>query len=401
MSKIKLFEGEKLDIIPKSDHPNGPPEDNEINAKYLAGEVRIVTEQARYPLPSIPVMLETQNYDLNPEFQRRHRWSTEKRSRLIESLIMNLPVPPVFLYEKEFSHYEVMDGLQRLTTIKEFYSNSFALEGLTEWPELNGRKYRDLPIQIRNGVDRRYLSSVILLQETAKTEEEALVLKQLVFERINSGGEMLTPQESRNAIYNGPLNHLCINLSRNRHLCNLWGIPWNEGNSPVEYDAELMGNDDFAKMNDVELVLRFFAYRQRNRRGTDRRFRDFLDSYLKRGNTQYSLELLGKLETLFTDTIKAAHDILGEHAFWLFRKRQSGWYWLQRPTTSVYDPIMYVLSMNRDNWPALRKRSDDVRREMETFYKNHYQDFEGRNTNPSILTKREKHYEDFFQQFEC
>ena len=252
-----LLPGEDLESFRKPSKFTANLTDNEINEKYLAGEVRIVTEQARYPLPSIPVMLETQNYNLNPEFQRRHRWSTEKRSRLIESFIMNVPVPPVFLYETEFSHYEVMDGLQRLTTINEFYGNSFALEGLSEWPELNGRRYLDLPIQIRNGIDRRYLSSVILLQETAKSQEEALLLKQLVFERINSGGEMLTPQESRNAIYNGSLNQLCIRLSRNEDLCELWGIPWKGGISPNEYDDELMSNSDYSTMNDVELVLRF------------------------------------------------------------------------------------------------------------------------------------------------
>lgn len=393
-----LLPGEDLESFRKPSKFTANLTDNEINEKYLAGEVRIVTEQARYPLPSIPVMLETQNYNLNPEFQRRHRWSTEKRSRLIESFIMNVPVPPVFLYETEFSHYEVMDGLQRLTTINEFYGNSFALEGLSEWPELNGRRYLDLPIQIRNGIDRRYLSSVILLQETAKSQEEALLLKQLVFERINSGGEMLTPQESRNAIYNGSLNQLCIRLSRNEDLCELWGIPWKGGISPNEYDDELMSNSDYSTMNDVELVLRFFAYRQRNRKSSDR-FRDFLDSYLKSGNALFSKDTLAEMKVLFEDTIKAAHEILGERAFWLYRKRNTSWSWLQRPTTSVYDPMMYILSTNKKSWPVFRSKSKSIKKEIEDFYQKQYQNFEGRNTNPSILTKREENYKEFFQRF--
>jgi hypothetical protein len=90
-----------------------------------------------------------------------------------------------------------MDGLQRLTAIAQFYKNGFELEGLQEWPELNGFKYSNLPDQVRKGIDRRYLSSIILLQETAKDEKEAKRLKQLVFERINSGGALLTFQESR------------------------------------------------------------------------------------------------------------------------------------------------------------------------------------------------------------
>ena len=159
-------------------------------------------------------MLESDDYQLNPEFQRRHRWDDAKKSKLIESFIMNVPIPPIFLYEDRFSHYEVMDGLQRLTAIKTFYNDKFSLEGLEEWAELNGRKYSNLPDQVRRGIDRRYLSSIILLQETAKTPREAQRLKQLVFERINSGGVKLEPQEARNAIYNGPLNQLCIKLAR-------------------------------------------------------------------------------------------------------------------------------------------------------------------------------------------
>ena len=170
-------------------------------------------------------MLSGTDYKLNPEFQRRHRWSKSQKSKLIESFIMNVPIPPIFLYEDSYSHYEVMDGLQRLTAIKEFYKDEFELEGLEEWPELNGKKYTTLPQQIKKGIDRRYLSSIILLQETAKNEIEAMQLKQLVFERINSGGVKLEPQESRNAVFNGPFNELCIKLARNEFLCKTWGIP--------------------------------------------------------------------------------------------------------------------------------------------------------------------------------
>src|SRR6185369_14704328 len=108
------------------------------------------------------------------------------QSRLMESFIMNVPIPPIFLYEVAYSRYEVMDGLQRLTAINEFYSDKFALTGLDQWPELNGMSYSTLPEQVRRGIDRRYLSSIILLQETARDELEAIRLKQLVFERINS-----------------------------------------------------------------------------------------------------------------------------------------------------------------------------------------------------------------------
>jgi hypothetical protein len=76
---------------------------DEINAKYDRGEIRIVTEQARYPLGSIADLLASGDYKLDPDYQRRHRWSVQQRSRLIESFIMNVPVPPVFLYEWDYS----------------------------------------------------------------------------------------------------------------------------------------------------------------------------------------------------------------------------------------------------------------------------------------------------------
>ena len=99
------------------------------------------------------------------------------------------------------------------------------LEGLEQWPELIGRTYSRLPEQIRRGVDRRYISSIILLHETARNQKEAKRLKQLVFERINSGGVILEPQESRNAIYNGPFNQICVELARNPYFCKAWKIP--------------------------------------------------------------------------------------------------------------------------------------------------------------------------------
>ena len=141
----------------KSYIDNAPKTDEEINEKYLKGEVRIVTEQARYPLSAIKDMFNGQDYILTPDFQRRLRWDRVKQSKLIESFIINVPIPPIFLYEKDYSTYEVMDGLQRITAIKEFYEDRYTLEGLDIWPELNGKKYSTLPEQVRKGIDRRYI----------------------------------------------------------------------------------------------------------------------------------------------------------------------------------------------------------------------------------------------------
>jgi len=136
---MSLIEGEELQ--PDAEKQTEPADsmDQNINEKYVRGEIRIVTEQARYPLNAIAGIVESTSYKLSPEYQRRHRWSIGQQSRLIESLIMNVPIPPIFLYEYDYSKYEVMDGLQRLTAIHDFYRDRYQLSGMTKWNELNGR----------------------------------------------------------------------------------------------------------------------------------------------------------------------------------------------------------------------------------------------------------------------
>lgn len=386
---MKDLFGEGMNLIPGEERIFAEAEDDSdpiisdemIDGKYIKGDVRIVTEQARYPLNAIPGMVDSNDYQLNPEFQRRHRWDPAKKSRLMESFIMNVPIPPIFLYEDRYSHYEVMDGLQRLTAISEFYKDKFSLQGLQEWRELNGRTYSQLPEQVRRGIDRRYLSSIILLQETAKSESEALRLKQLVFERINSGGIKLEPQESRNAIYNGPLNQLCIRLARNPYLCRMWDIPepTDEEIGKDNIPRSLLENESYRKMEDVELVLRFFAYRQRLQQHKGA-LKDYLDRFLKYGNL-LPREVLEQFEDLFKQTVQLVYETLGERAFWMWRKRVTGWGWFSRPTTAIYDPLMYAFSHYLDEASTLVARREHIREELPRFYEHYYESFEGRYTN--------------------
>lgn len=393
-----LFKDEEINDYVSIIDVSSEATDDEMNEKYIRGEVRIVTEQGRFQLTTIESIVESPDYKLNPEFQRRHRWDNIKKSRLIESFIMNVPVPPIFLYEVDYSVYEVMDGLQRLTSLYEFYKDKFPLEGLEEWYELNGKFYSQLPSQVKRGIDRRYLSSIILLKETAKTPEEAQRLKQLVFERINSGGEKLEPQETRNALYNGPLNQLCIKLARNDYFCRMWNIPNYSIDNLGEIPKELKENTLFSKMSDVELVLRFFAFRQ-VRKWEKSSFEQFLDYYLKEGNF-FEVELLNKLEELFNETVKLVYEVFGEDAFNLFRQRNDrSWRWYQRPTKVVYDPIMQVFANHLDDRYILINNKEKLKKKLEGFYKINYTDFEGRNTGKSHVLKRTELMEDFISTF--
>jgi len=310
--------------------------DSEINAKYKKGDSRIVTEQARFRIKDIKNMLHGDDYKLNPEYQRRQRWNDGKKSRLIESFIMNVPLPPIFLYEYDFSKYEVMDGLQRLSAIDDFYNNKFELKELEYWRELEGKTYSKLPSEIQKGIDRRFLSAIILLEETANTAEEAEELKQIVFERLNSGGEKLIAQETRNALYPGKFNELCIELATNEKFKQMLRIP-------LEHN-ELIKNTSYKKMEDVELVLRFFAYRFLDEFKMTKE--KFLNEYLKQAN-KFSEKTISDLKKLFTKTIDIVWEIFGKDAFLLPKNERTN----KKPTTVIYDPLMQTIAkyMNQKN----------------------------------------------------
>jgi hypothetical protein len=331
--------------------------DDQINKKYLKGEIRIVTEQARYPLDTISGLLESGKYNLNPEYQRRKRWSIKQQSKLIESFIINVPIPPIFLYEVNYARYEVMDGLQRLTAIDDFYNGKFALTELEQWTELNGKTYNQLPTKVKEGIDRRYLSSIVLLNETAKTTKEAEFLKQIVFGRLNSGGDKLTPQETRNALYGGKFNNFCIELSRNENFRKLWGFPViQQVNNKISNEEQLLESESYRKMEDVELVLRYFAYRHIENLSAYKSLENFLDEFLIQANS-YSDETINSLRKIFEKTVSIVYTVFKEDAFFMptigSRKKTT-------PTTTIYDPLMQSVSKFLDYEALFKSKSHEL-----------------------------------------
>jgi hypothetical protein len=389
-----LISGETFTFQDNSDTFKECLSDDEINEKYKKGEIRIVTEQARYPLDSIPTMLDSKKYILDPEYQRRKRWDDARKSKLIESFIMNVPIPPIFLYEIDYSIYEVMDGQQRLTAIYDFYKGKFKLQELEYWQELEGRNYQNLPEQVRRGIDRRYLSSIILLQETAKSQKEAEYLKQIVFERLNSGGEQLTPQETRNALQNGKFNQLCIKLSKNEYFRKMWNFPLES-----EGEKKLLENESYKKMEDVELVLRFFAYRHIDKLKSP--VDKFLDEYLKQANI-YPDETMNKLENLFNETINLIYQILENSAFIPPKEDRNK----NTPLKIVYDAMMQVFARKIDFKNELLKYKEVIKREMYSDEKMLYVAeendrflFEGRYTSRKGLEARIRYFDNFLQKY--
>lgn len=409
--QVSLFEGETIDALKNKESPQ--LSDADLNQRYLKEGVRIVVEQARYPLNQILAMFtdtfvtatgeQAAKYKRDPEYQRRHRWDNGRKSRLIESFLMNVPVPPIFLYEYELARFEVMDGRQRLTALMEFYANSLELVELQHWPELNGRKYETLPSSIRDGIDRRYLSSIILLNETsAASAEQAAFLKKLVFERLNSGGVRLTGQETRNAVYSGPLNDLCLELSTLTEFRAALGTPQADNDSVasgedseesdsavIERDADgvevtKIGRSMFKSMEDVEIVLRFFAYRHLARfpQGLNN-IAEFLDEFLVRGN-QFDSDTLADYDKLFRDNIKFWYEINGPLAFQIKGSRRHF-------SKIAFDALMYASSaLDSGQRQALLSQPDVVRSALDAMYTQEHSVFGGRKTNTSDAHRRNR-----------
>jgi len=114
--------------------------DESIAKKYSNTQLRIVRTNIDYSIDYLKNAIDSL-IDLKPQYQRRSRWDNSKRSLLIESLLLNIPIPPIFLFEKEYGVYEVIDGRQRLETLKDFLSNNISLRGLKYWKELNGKRF--------------------------------------------------------------------------------------------------------------------------------------------------------------------------------------------------------------------------------------------------------------------
>lgn len=381
--------------------------EEEINEKYEIGEARIVTEQGAIKLPLVKDVFTNGKYDRKPIYQRRITWDNKKRSRLIESFIMNIPVPPIFIYEVEYGKYEVMDGLQRISAIMDFYDNEYALEGLTEWPELNTKKYSELPKKIKEGIDRRQISVVSLLKESAKSQEQEQRMKRMVFERLNTGGVKLEDQEIRNALYNGEFNKLCKELSTNTTFRKLWGIPVSvdENNNTKELyqldtvDSldvadELALNNLYMRMYDVELVLRFFAMRHVNEYSGQ--LSDFLDKCMIFGNTilEENSDRGDVLKELFINTIEIANKMFGDKAFCQYKEIRNQFKW-SKPQKMIYDSLMLALTKYDIN--SVPNNNKLITQYMEKAYKQNEEMFNGKKQSKTDILNRADFFEKIVQ----
>lgn len=329
----------------------------EIEQRYIEEDMQVTQERSDFLLPQILDFVSQKKWmNLQPEYQRRQVWDRAKQSRFIESLLMNLPVPPVFLYEPEYSRYEVMDGQQRLSSILSFYENRLKLTGLEHWPELNGRHYADLPVKVQRGIDRRRISAVVLQSNARGADDDEL--RRIVFERLNTGGQKLNAQELRNCVYASPFASMLVELAGYAPFNDLLGIPRYEQHFiDDKVSNELAQNTLFKRMIDCEFVLRYFAFREKkNIKGS---VKAILDRCMD-GHKSLAENDLDGLRNDFRSRIDLARELLGNNAFHLADptgNKDS----LSQP---YYDAIIVACDRRFADRVALRKKKATLRKAL-------------------------------------
>lgn len=264
----------------------------EIIKKFNKAQDSLVTQQSDFSLSAIFDMVDNESIDIAPHYQRRDRWSADKQSALIESFLLNVPVPPVYLSEEDYGVYTVIDGKQRITAIADFLSGKLRLVDLKEMPELNGFSFEKLPSQLKNALRVRPFIRVITLLKQSDPE-----LKYEVFLRLNTGGEKLKPQEIRNVAYSGQLNNLLIELSENTFLKQQMKI------TSIKSAA-------YRNMDDLELVLRYFTVKAEWQHLSNK-LSIAMDSYM----AEHRHGPVVQLKDDFIRSIVGCERIWGNHAF--------------------------------------------------------------------------------------
>jgi hypothetical protein len=277
-----------------------------------AKDRKLITQPFDFIVGSLEEQIADGQLKLQDEFQRRQIWDEKKASRLIESLLLNVPIPVCYFAELTDGTYSVIDGQQRLTSVSRYISNLFALTGLRVRPELNKLRFSELEKADQRLIKTRTIRCIVIQQESHPD------IRFDVFERLNQGGVKLTPQELRNSTYRGDLNTLIKTLCKNDQF---------QGIRKVE--------DVDARMGDAEMVLRFFAFHfaAKSYRGF---FAPFLDKYLE-SKMVMSVSDVSVHETAFLETIDKADAVFGTNSF---RQIAEDGKFANQINRAIYDVVM-------------------------------------------------------------
>jgi len=244
-------------------------------------------------IPIFGVTSEDQETDA-VAFQREFVWSKLQADRFVESLLLGLPVPGIFLVKEADGRLLVLDGHQRLKTLQSYYDGlfrgrEFKLENVQE--RFVGLTYKTLEAEDRRRLDNSIIHATVMRQDEPNEDESSIYL---IFERLNSGGTILQPQEIRLALYHGDLARLLAELNEDREWRALYG-------------------KKSTRQKDIELIERFFAmfyYADKY----SRPMKGFLNRYMAT-NRNLARQSEAELRAIFTQTTSAILAGIGPRAF--------------------------------------------------------------------------------------
>ncbi|MBI4970102.1 MAG: DUF262 domain-containing protein [Rhodospirillales bacterium] len=312
----------------------GEVDDFDEAAEVIQTEYSITSYGADYPVDGLVKRLGQGDiiiplFNLEPEpgqstvgFQREFVWKKSQCDRFIESLLLGLPVPGIFLVKESNGKHLVLDGQQRLRTLQQFYEGlfqgiEFTLDNVqNKW---KGKTYKTLHPDDRRRLDDSIIHAIVVRQDEPSEDQSSIYL---IFERLNSGGTLLQPQEIRVALYHGQFAGLLSELNSNEKWRNLYGRK-------------------SSRLKDLELILRFFAFYFESNIYR-RPMKEFLNNFMasNKNCTKYSNEILSNL---FNKTIDLIHDNIGPRAF---RLRNA-------VNAALLDSIMVGIAVRLNNGPDI------------------------------------------------
>lgn len=269
----------------------------------------ITSYGADYPVDSLVNRLRDNKIRV-PSFQRGYVWSEKQASRFIESLLLGLPVPGIFLSkDTDSADLLVIDGQQRLKSLQFFYDGHigekvFKLKDVQE--RYIGKTYKGLEANDRQRLDDSIIHATVVKQDEPSEDHSSIYL---VFERLNTGGLQLQPQEIRSAIYSGEFAELIKSLNDYPEWRNIYG-------------------NKSARLKDQEFILRFFSmYLYRDH--YEKPLKGFMNKYMAK-NKNLELNSAEQLTDVFKKTVNFVNEVLGKKAFRPFRVMNA----------SIYDSAM-------------------------------------------------------------
>lgn len=281
---------------------------------------KIFTEKLDPPVSALHTDWKAGDLMLEPIFQRRKVWDDARSSRLVESVILEVPLPVFYLAESKDGTREVIDGQQRLNALFHFLDNDLALGGLRALPALNRKRFKDLDKPTQQLVRNCALRTVVFKKESDEN------LRFEIFERLNTGAVPLNDQELRNCVYRGLYNDLLKELAADPDYMWLMGFKGPE-----------------KRFRDVEYVLRFSAFYH----VTYLKYKPSMSRFLTEDmieDQKISSKKAEELKGAFKNSVSLVRSLLGRNAFKRFYrgdgKEPNGRWEPKKFNASLYDILM-------------------------------------------------------------